>query len=653
MRLATAPVALDEIVVATSRYALIDEPSSSVLLRGSDISAQAGLGEDAIRSLARLPGIAQSGLSAQSNVRGGEAGDVLILLDGFALREAFHLPGFQSPFGVLDPGLIREAEVFTGGFPARYGNRLAGVFDLRTIDPDVEPRRALGLSLFNATARHSGSFDDFDGRWLAGARVGVLRPVLQALAPSAGDPTFSDAYARFEHGNPDSLRISGNVLWTRDELEIAREQTGERATIEGRTHYLWLRADRHWDTGFEASLWAGNSRIDSIRVGRTDQPAISVGSVADDRSSEFWDVRAELSWQAGDRHHFETGLEWTGESADYRYLSQVTFPDPVADQFGRQPAVMRDLDLVQSRDRVAAFVSHRWQLTPALVSELGLRVQRTVTPGLDNEWLYDPRVNLRWQLGPATEVRLHWGRFHQTDEVHELKVEDGLTSFPSAQRADHLIAGLEHWFTNGMSLRIEGFRKRQSAPRPRFENVLTRLSIVPDLAPDRVLLAPDEAEIAGVELTASFEGPHARHWASLSWSNSVDTLGNVDTARSWDQAWAFSTGVDWTRGAWRFSAIAAGHSGWPTTRLQDGILGSRNAARLPYYASVDLRAEYHRPLALGRLTLAADVTNSMNRNNICCSDLTIVEGPDGRPMLGASNRSWLPLVPSVSVLWEF
>ena len=202
-------------------------------------------------------------------------------------------------------------------------------------------------------------------------------------------------------------------------------------------------------------------------------------------------------------------------------------------------------------------------------------------------------------------------------------------------------------------MRVEAFRKQQANPRPRFENVLTRLSIVPDLAPDRVMLAPDAAEVHGIELTASLEGSRGRYWASLTWSDSLDVFGDVEIARSWDQTWSASAGIDWSYGPWRVSGIAAGHTGWPTTRLADGILGPRNATRLPYYASVDLRAEYHRPLSLGSLTLAVGVANSMNRNNICCSDLTQVAAPDGAAMLGTRPRSWLPLVPSLSVLWEF
>ncbi len=325
LRLERSPTALDEIVVTTSRYGLIVAPAAAVTLAGSDLATQPGLGEDAIRALARLPGMAQSGLSAQANIRGGEVSDVLVRLDGFTLRQAYHMPGYQGVFGVMDPGVIREVEVYTGGFPAQYGNRMAGVFDLRTVEPGDAPRRALGLSLLNATVRHGGSYEPFGIGWVAVGRIGTVRPLLEALAPDAGSPSYSDGYARVEYGNPDTLRVSGNVLWARDELNISFEQSGEQAQIESLSRYLWLRAERSWDSGVEASLWAGNSRIDSARYGGVTQPGIVAGSLSDNRSAGFWDFRAQLDWRSDDRHWLEAGIEWTEEEAQYRYRSQADF----------------------------------------------------------------------------------------------------------------------------------------------------------------------------------------------------------------------------------------------------------------------------------------------------------------------------------------
>ena len=121
-----------------------------------DLANQPNVADDPIRALRRLPGVVQGGLSAASNLRGGETSEVLVLLDGFPLRQPFHLPGYQSPFSLLEEDLIDSIDVFTGGFPARYGNRLAGVFDIESAEAAQAPKTAIGISFINARARSAG-----------------------------------------------------------------------------------------------------------------------------------------------------------------------------------------------------------------------------------------------------------------------------------------------------------------------------------------------------------------------------------------------------------------------------------------------------------------------------------------------------------------
>ena len=147
-------VALDTVVVEASRYALAaDSADGAQRLDAVDLANQPDIADDPIRALRRLPGVVQGGVSAASNLRGGETNEVLVLLDGFPLRQVYHLPGYQSPFSLLDEDLIDSIDVFTGGFPARYGNRLAGVFDIATAEAGQAPKNFVGTQLFQCTAR--------------------------------------------------------------------------------------------------------------------------------------------------------------------------------------------------------------------------------------------------------------------------------------------------------------------------------------------------------------------------------------------------------------------------------------------------------------------------------------------------------------------
>ena len=112
-------------------------------------------------------------------------------------------------------------------------------------------------------------------------------------------------------------------------------------------------------------------------------------------------------------------------------------------------------------------------------------------------------------------------------------------------------------------------------------------------------------------------------------------------------------GVDWVRGAWRFGATANTHRGWPTTRVEDNALGRRNGDRFDVRATLDLRAEYRKPLATGSLAVTFEVSNVVNSGNTCCQRLIAEADGAGGTTFTTRESDWLPVIPSIGMLWEF
>jgi hypothetical protein len=81
--------------------------------------------------------------------------------------------------------------------------------------------------------------------------------------------------------------------------------------------------------------------------------------------------------------------------------------------------------------------------------------------------------------------------------------------------------------------------------------------------------------------------------------------------------------------------------------------GPRNSARFKDYAAVDLRVSRLFALPRGDLSLFAEVTNAFDRRNPCCVDFSFGASGDGRLELEREYRHWLPLVPSIGVLWRY
>jgi hypothetical protein len=54
----------------------------------------------------------------------------------------------------------------------------------------------------------------------------------------------------------------------------------------------------------------------------------------------------------------------------------------------------------------------------------------------------------------------------------------------------------------------------------------------------------------------------------------------------------------------------------------------------------------------GDLTVYLDVTNLYDRKNICCTEYAVLSDEDGDSLL-AREGHWLPLIPSLGVIWRF
>ena len=139
--------------MTTSRYRLAPAGAPPIRFRARRARAAArNLGDDPLRAVSRLPGAAASDFTAKANIRGGEADEMLVRFDGLRLFNPFHFKDFQSLFSTIDPGIIRGIDVYTGAFPAAFGDRMSGVIDIASLQKANAPQRELSLSFFNASA---------------------------------------------------------------------------------------------------------------------------------------------------------------------------------------------------------------------------------------------------------------------------------------------------------------------------------------------------------------------------------------------------------------------------------------------------------------------------------------------------------------------
>ena len=174
-------------------------------------------------------------------------------------------------------------------------------------------------------------------------------------------------------------------------------------------------------------------------------------------------------------------------------------------------------------NKLGAYASWRTRLTDALTAEAGARWDSYEYP--DRLKFESSARGSTWCTRSANdnELRAAWGVVYQPQAVNELQVEDNVTQFFEPERSEQFVVGYTRRFAHGLSLRVDVYDKEYSDLRPRFENLLDPIQLIPEGAADRIRIDAPEARARGVELTFRREAERGLSgWVSLSLAEAVE-----------------------------------------------------------------------------------------------------------------------------------
>jgi hypothetical protein len=660
---------IEMITVSSSRYDIWSDLGSSPFVM-SQLSIQnlPDIGDDPLRAVQVLPGMASTGVSARTYFRGGEYRETSVFLNGNKLLDPYHARDFQNIFSTVDSRIIESMEVYTGSLPLRYGEQLSGAVLMNTIDPSIEQRNELGISAYNTSALLSGTLSSGRGGWLISARRGNLDLIVK---PSLGTPRYHDIFGTFDYEMSPAAMLTLNALYAKDEITVTladREDELETASSDTRNFQFWAQLDNQWnDTLSSTSLVSMNS-YSNARTGNIEDVEKYNSTVTDKR--EFHEVRLRQDWEWGysDSHILQWGFEFAYGNADYKYFSDTEYFALPLLYPGTPDSELRDLAVTPDSNSYSFYIADKWQFAKRTFAEYGVRYDQHSYSAQSFSGLVSPRLNLFHATQGGTEFRLNWGRNFMAQDLRELQVEDGVTEFFPAQRADQVVFGIRKPLGETYSVRVEVYQKDYNRLRPRFENLYDPLALVPEVAPDRVQLVPSVARARGFEVMIDrvTDGPLS-WWIAYTSADAWDRIDGIETVRSWNQAHAIRAGLNWSTDRWDYSVATNVHEGWPTTSLDivelDGGSGTpvyvaepgpRNAEQFATFATLEARV--NRKFRFGDskiLNVFVEVSNALDRQNPCCVDFDLVFDDNGVPSVERQQDYWLPLIPAVGFILEF
>ncbi len=672
IRLEPAQLAIDEIIVTPSRVSLMREnPVAGLDLDRKDIFALPHLGDDIYRALTLLPGVSGEEASARFNVRGGRTDEVLMLLDRVELFEPYHLKDYGSALSIVTPRALDEVNLITGGFPAEYGDRMSGVLDMSTFQPEHR-KTLLGLGLLTAEIGSSGAFDDQRGDWIGSLRRGQLDLALEFFGQRQ-KPRYWDGLGKLRYEIRPGQRVGLHVLHADDSLDFFNVDPGDTEedylTSYG-SSYVWLTYQSILGSSLFVDTAVSYGRVDRDRQSREvelDVEDENAGfTLIDKRVLEAVGIKQDWNFQQSKGHYLKWGFDVRQLETDYDYFNTRELDDPLEDVRFEPRTGTTEFRRLLSGDQYSAYLSSRSRPIDALTLELGLRYdEHTLIP----EHNLSPRVNLVVSPGERSTLRFAWGYFYQSQRAYELQVEDGVTKLAKAERTEQRVIGYERTIgTKGsdLLLRVEAYQREVTNPRSRYENIFQPVEIFPEVEPDRVLFAPERAEAYGLEIFArGSAGRQIEWWASYTYSNVEDRIDNVWLPRRNDQPHAFKIDFNYRAGKhWNVNMAWRYHTGWPTTALFGVLeeddegefeivtsLGPLHGERLTDYHRLDLRASREWQRERGVLGFFLEIQNAYNRKNHAGFDPDLEEGPDGSIVL--HKATWSEILPSFGVTWEF
>ncbi len=129
------PRIMKVVEISDSRTEKVENPAvGKTTMDRKDINRVVAIGgvADIAQSVQVLPGVVSSGdQGGQLYIRGGTPIQNKVLLDGMIIYNPFHSIGL---FSVFDTDIIKNMDVYTGGFNAEYGGRVSSVMDITTRD---------------------------------------------------------------------------------------------------------------------------------------------------------------------------------------------------------------------------------------------------------------------------------------------------------------------------------------------------------------------------------------------------------------------------------------------------------------------------------------------------------------------------------------
>ena len=643
-KLETVTITADKIEARTETKTSVITVTPKTITKIPSVGGQA----DFAQYLQVVPGVIFTGdQGGQLYIRGGSPIQNKVLLDGMVIYNPFHSIGL---FSVFDTDIIRNADVYTGGFGAEYSGRISSIMDISTRDGNKKRFSGkIGGNTFGAKVMLEGPLkkaktpDEASVSFILSAKNSYLEQSSKIFYPYAsktGLPfNFQDIYGKVSLNAPNGSKVNFFGFSFNDQVNnyMSLSDFGWNSYGAG-TNFLVI-------PGKAPVMIEGNIAYSSYtsRMKEADAP---------DRYSNIngFNMGFDFSQFMG-KNTLKYGIEMLGYTTDYQTYS-VYGHSKIGDKvnsteigiYAKYKAVLGKF-LLEPSFRLQFYAS---------LSDLSPEPRLAVKYNA-NDWLRLKAAagmysqNFVAATSDRDVVNLFYGFLSGIDNLPA--TYDGKPINSYLQKANHFIIGAEFDVAKNATVNLEGYWKDfvQLTNINRNKIYADTPSEIPDLL--KKDFTKETGDAYGFDVSLKYEDQHWYLWAvyalgfvTREYEKAVE--GGVELtqyAPHFDRRHNINVILTYTVGAkrqWEFSGRWNFGSGFPFTQVQgfyeyysfqDGInfdytttngelgvlFGELNGGRLPTYHRFDLDVK-RKFFFTENINLEADlgVTNVYNRNNV-------------------------------------
>lgn len=671
-------IKLEEFTVSAERQEMkTDVYTSIVKITPKQLTKIPTIGSepDLAQYLQVLPGVVFTGdQGGQLYIRGGSPIQNKVLLDGMIVYNPFHSIGL---FSVFDADIIRNADIYTGGFTAEYGGRISSIMDITTRDGNKKKIAGkLSSSTFGSKLLIEGPLkkqtEDGGGSssFILSGKTSYLEQsskVFYNYIDTAGLPfNYTDIYGKlsFNAGNGSKVNFFGFNFSDNVKYQQLSELGWKSGGVGGNAIVVPPGSPVLIKSNFAYSNYGIQIEEEDQKPRKSDISGFNMGL-----NFIYFFGKDELDF----------GLEVLGFTTDFEYFNSV----------GKR------LEQRENTSEFAAYTKYKFAFWKILLEVSGRIHYYAALSNISPE----PRVGAKYNLTDRIRIKGAWGLYSQNliaansdrDVVNlfygflsgtqNLQDEfDGKEITHNLQKSRHLIGGVEFDLSNRLTLNVEGYSKKfnqlTNINRNKIYDDIGNNFDKPDFLKKTFIIETGEAY--GVDMLMKYDYKRLYLWFVYSlgfvdrnaenmndegdvfvekYNPHYDRRHNINLLATvtfgpnlnWEASarWNLGSGFPFTQtqGFYELITFDEGvNTDYTTANGELGIIYAKlNDGRLPYYHRLDLTLK--RTFYIGdNSTLLAtfSITNVYNRENIFYFDRIHYE-----------RVNQLPFMPSLGLTWSF